>query len=67
MKYNKFIGQSLWENAISAELLTMNKLLQLELPLWHCKATLPHLRYMIPEFVFLTLILRLTEWIEGDI
>lgn len=61
MKCNKFIGQSPWENAISAELLTTNKLLQLELPEWHCKANLPHRRYMIPEFVFLTLILRPTE------
>lgn len=67
MKCNKFIGQSPWENAISAELLTTNKLLQLKLPEWHCKTNLPHRRYIIPEFAFLTLILRLTEWIKGDI
>lgn len=47
--------------AISAELLTTNELLQLGVPEWHCKATLPLSSYMIPEFVFLTLIVRLSE------
>ena len=41
MKCCKFIEQSPWENTISAELLTMNKLLQLEIPEWYCKAALP--------------------------